>query len=283
MLIRWFCWIFLAEVLGGDNLVVAHFEHGIRGVESERDLEFVRDLAKSYGAIFEFGHGNLGRDASEALARQKRYQFLRQISKKYGEQGENATIFTAHHKNDLAETFVLNLARGGGWRAIACLDSPDIARPFLELSKARIIEMARARNLDWREDSSNFEQKYTRNKIRQNVKFSEFDLDEIFLLWVKQVELRREIDSLVGEIMRSIFEDGRFERGFFSQNSDEVCFEVVREILRRQSGEIPLNKQVWDFLRKIRTFRPKTKTQILGGQTVNFAKDFFEFDGCSDR
>ena len=113
-----------------ENLIVAHFEHGIRGKESQEDCEFVRRLAEKDRLKFEFEHGNLGENSSEEKARNARYDFLRKIAKR-----ENAIIFTAHHKNDLAETFALNLARGGGWRAVACFDSPDIERPFLRFSK----------------------------------------------------------------------------------------------------------------------------------------------------
>ena len=104
-----------------ENLIVAHFEHGIRRKESQEDCEFVRRLAEKDRLKFEFEHGNLGENSSEENARNARYIFLRKIAKR-----ENAIIFTAHHKNDLAETFALNLARGGGWRAVACFDSPDI-------------------------------------------------------------------------------------------------------------------------------------------------------------
>ena len=86
-----------------ENLIVAHFEHGIRGKESQEDCEFVRRLAEKDRLKFEFEHGNLGENSSEEKARNARYIFLRKIAKR-----ENAIIFTAHHKNDLAETFALN-------------------------------------------------------------------------------------------------------------------------------------------------------------------------------
>lgn len=265
---------YMIEKFGANDIIVAHFEHGIRGFESKQDLEFVKKIATEYGCKFEFSMGNLNKDASEALAREKRYDFLRKVSRKY----KNAPIFTAHHKNDLAETFVMNLRRGGGWRSVAMMDSAGIERPFLKFSKNEIFEMAKIRNLSWREDSSNFELKYTRNKIRQNVKFSEQILEDFFEIWQKQVKIKHEIDKLVDEIIGVIWKDGKIRRDFFWCNSDEVCFEIVREIIFRQSGEIPLNRQVRDFLDKIRTFRSKSKTQILGGQNVTFSKEFFEFE-----
>ncbi|MDO4872003.1 MAG: tRNA lysidine(34) synthetase TilS [bacterium] len=253
-----------------ENLIVAHFEHGIRGEESKKDLEFVQDLARKNHLRCVFESGNLGKNASEATARNARYAFLRKVAKQ-----ENAVIFTAHHKNDLAETFALNLARGGGWRAVAGFDSPDIERPFLKFSKAQIFEMAKKRGLTWREDSTNFSLQYTRNRIRQKINFSEEDLDAIFAIWQKQIKLKREIEVVSAEIRAGIFRNGQFERRFFFENADEVCFEILRQIMIEQSGEIPLSKQVWGFLAKIRTFRNGARTQILGGREVKFSRNYW--------
>ena len=256
-----------------ENLIVAHFEHGIRGKESQEDCEFVRRLAEKDRLKFEFEHGNLGENSSEENARNARYDFLRKIAKR-----ENAIIFTAHHKNDLAETFAMNINRGGGWRSVACFDSPDIERPFLRFSKLEILKMAKLRGLVWREDSTNFSQKYTRNRIRKTLNFSEKDLESIFKIWQSQIELRREIEKITQEILFEIGDGQKFEREFFRKNSDEVCYEVLREIMIRQSGRIPLSKQVWDFLHAIRTFKNGSKTQILGGQEVIFSRNHWSFN-----
>ena len=255
-----------------ENLIVAHFEHGIRGKESQEDCEFVRRLAEKDRLKFEFEHGNLGENSSEEKARNARYIFLRKIAKR-----ENAIIFTAHHKNDLAETFALNLVRGGGWRAVACFYSPDIERPFLQFSKLEILKMAKRQDLVWREDSTNFSQKYTRNRIRKTLNFSEKDLEFIFKIWQRQIELRREIEKVTQGILFEIGDGQKFEREFFCTNSDEVCYEILREIMIYQSGKIPLSKQIWNLLRAIRTFKNGSKTQILGGCEVIFSRNHWSF------
>ncbi len=256
-----------------ENLIVAHFEHGIRGKESQEDCEFVRRLAEKDRLKFEFEQGNLGENSSEEKARNARYSFLRKIAKR-----ENAIIFTAHHKNDLAETFALNLARGGGWRAVACFDSLDIKRPFLRFSKLEILKMAKQRGLVWREDSTNFSQKYARNRIRKTLNFSEKDLESIFKIWQRQIELRREIEKITQEILLKIGDEQKFEREFFRTNSDEVCYEILREIIIHQSGKIPLSKQIWNLLHAIRTFKNGSKTQILGGHEVMFSRNHWSFN-----
>lgn len=255
-----------------DNLIIAHFEHGIRGEESMQDFEFVRRFAYKNNLQFEFERGFLGENASEEKARKARYNFLKALAKR-----ENAEIFTAHHKNDLAETFVMNLNRGGGWRAIACFDSPNIKRPFLKFSKAEILKKAQEKGLEWREDSTNSSEKYARNRIRKKINFSEEDLNKIFEIWQKQIKIKREIEEITNDILSKIGNGRKFERNFFRNNPDEVCVEVLREIMRIQSGKIPLSKQIADFLQAIRTFKNGSKTQILSGREVRFYRDEFEF------
>lgn len=255
-----------------NNLIIAHFEHGIRGKESVRDFEFVRKFAHKNNLRFEFERGFLGENASEEKARKARYDFLKALAKR-----ENAEIFTAHHKNDLAETFILNLNRGGGWRAIACFDSPNIKRPFLKFSKAEILKKAQEKGLEWCEDSTNLSEKYARNRIRKKINFSEEDLNEIFKIWQKQIKIKHEIEEITNDILSKIGDGRKFERNFFRNNSDEVCVEILREIMRIQSGKIPLSKQIKDFLRAIQTFKNGSKTQILSGREVRFYRDEFEF------
>ena len=255
-----------------DNLIIAHFEHGIRGKESMRDFDFVRKFANENDLRFEFERGFLGENASEEKARKARYDFLRALAER-----ENAEIFTAHHKNDLAETFVLNLNRGGGWRATACFDSPNIKRPFLKFSKAEILNKAQEKGLKWCEDSTNLSEKYARNRIRKKINFSEEDLNKIFEIWQKQIKIKHEIEEITNDILLKIGDGRKFERNFFRNNSDEVCMEILREIMRIQSGKIPLSKQIANFLQAIRTFKNGSKTQILSGREVKFYRDEFEF------
>lgn len=145
--------------------VVAHFDHGIRS-DSAEDATFVAKLAASYGYEFELGAGNLGANASEALAREKRYVFLREVKDKHNAE----KIVTAHHEDDVLETMVLNLIRGTGPRGLMPMIKPsDILRPFLNTSKADLIEYAKQHGLSWREDSTNLDESYQRNYVRKQV------------------------------------------------------------------------------------------------------------------
>ena len=95
------------------NLVVAHVNHGIR-LGSHRDALFVRRLARQYELSYREATLHLGPLASEAQAREGRYRFLRQVAAEY-----DGRIATAHHRDDVIETMLINLRRGTGWRGLS--------------------------------------------------------------------------------------------------------------------------------------------------------------------
>lgn len=268
---------FLLKNFSREKIIVAHFEHGIRGEESQRDLEFVRNLAEKNRLKFEFAHGNLGENASENLAREARYAFLRKLAKKY-----NAQIFTAHHGDDLIETILINFARGTGWRGLACLNSGDISRPFLRIRKSEIVKYAQKNHLDWCEDETNSSDKYLRNRIRRQNLARDFDFGKIYELWKKQIEISAKIDAEVSEIIKQIvIDDGKklkFPRYFFTQIDEKSAHEILRKIVIENCKIAPTRQQILDFWLKIKTFPPNKKTQISTGASVAFSKSDFWFE-----
>ena len=205
------------------ELIVAHFDHGIRA-DSAEDEAFVRKLAQKYDLIFESKREDLGPNASEELARERRYAFLKSIAQKY-----NAKLVTAHHGDDVIETIAINLIRGTGWRGLAVLDSLDIYRPMTSMFKSEIIEYAKSHNLTWHEDSTNQSSDYLRNRIR--VKSSNLNLhekEEILRLWRSQLAIKKEIDSVAHEIIHDL--DSPFNRDFFNQLSEDVEMEILRNL-----------------------------------------------------
>src|SRR5580765_2910393 len=95
----------------GHRVVAAHFNHNLRGSESDADGEFVRQLTTRLGVELAIGHGDLSKTGNlEQNARDARYDFLRQTAANL-----NAfAVLTGHTINDQAETFLLNLIRGSG-------------------------------------------------------------------------------------------------------------------------------------------------------------------------
>lgn len=184
-----------------NELIVAHFDHGIRE-ESSADAEFVQELARKYNLKYEGNRTELGAGASENQARQMRYKYLRQVCKKYNASG----ILLAHHQDDLIETAIINLLRGTSWRGLASMtefssndmDKTLIIRPLLNRTKEQLIKYAHDYGLQWREDSTNDNQKYLRNYVRHTLLPSALKKDSEF--GNKMLESITKIQSLKAEI-----------------------------------------------------------------------------------
>src|SRR5688572_27728765 len=100
------------------ELIVAHFDHGIRP-DSAEDRKLVEKTAKKYGLEFVYREGELGPGASEAEAREARYGFLQIIKVKHNAKA----IVTAHHQDDMLETAIINMLRGTGRKGLSSLVS----------------------------------------------------------------------------------------------------------------------------------------------------------------
>lgn len=160
------------------HLTAVHINHQIRGEEAQRDEEFARLLCKKLGVDFESRHVNVPaaakkqRISEEEAGRILRYQIFREIAaqqeKKYQ---AKACIAVAHHKNDQAETVLMNLLRGSSLRGL-CGMRPvreNIIRPLLCVSRAEIEKYLQQQGLSYVTDSTNLENAYTRNKVRNEL------------------------------------------------------------------------------------------------------------------
>lgn len=214
-----------------NDFMVAHFDHGIRGEVSHQDAKFVvKTVRAKYGVPVQVGLGRLSADTSEEMARQVRYNFLRQT-------GESAKIVTAHHRDDLLETVVMNLIRGTGWRGLAPMSQPDVVRPLLAWSKVDIATYALRNDLDWREDQTNYSPKYLRNRLRSALaKCPEADKCQLADLAMAQMKLRREIESELGRYVCKHVTGGNGQwyvrRYDIIMLPDTVALEVLRSVSR---------------------------------------------------
>ena len=241
------------------ELVVAHFDHGIRE-DSAEDAQFVAELAEHYGLSFELKREELGANASEELARTRRYEFLRLIAQRY-----DAQIATAHHMDDVAETIAINLTRGTGWRGVACLSS-DIYRPLLNTTKAELREYAENNHLQWREDSTNASDAYLRNRLRRKITDTDIVL-QLAALRARQVELRDEINQTIGMLDMA----SPYSRHFFTMTDVSVASECLRFITK---GKLTRPQRERALL-AIKTQRPHTKYEAGAGVVLHFTSRHF--------
>lgn len=151
---------------------IAHANFQLRGEESEADEEFVRLLAEKYGVrlfVKKFDtetYANKNKLSVQVAARDLRYAWFNEIIK----EGFN-WLLTAHHKGDNIETVLMNFFRGTGISGLhGILPKKDnIVRPLLNYTKEEIIAFAEKQGLQWREDSSNKLDKYSRNYFRHTI------------------------------------------------------------------------------------------------------------------
>jgi tRNA(Ile)-lysidine synthase len=167
----------------GIVLSVAHFNHTLRGDESEADHEFVRNLARDHGLELHDARGDVAQLAkqkslsTEAAARAARYEFFWSLI----EHGRVDKIATAHTLDDQAETVLLRLIRGTGTRGLGGIQpqltgpspgqesSGAIIRPLLHIRRQTIESYLAELGQRWREDSSNGDLHHTRNRVRQRL------------------------------------------------------------------------------------------------------------------
>ena len=154
------------------KLVVAHFNHGLRHEESDRDEQFCRTLAQKYGLLFvteKMCHPSIPKGVSpEDFFRRERYRFLDKVAADYG---ANKIAF-GHHLHDQAETVLLNILRGSGLdglKGFLPMRENKYIRPLMEVSRKEINEFLSKDGFEYRQDSSNNSMVYLRNKIRKEL------------------------------------------------------------------------------------------------------------------
>ena len=157
----------------GFSFGIAHCNFGLRGDESDGDEEFVKTLAGRYNVPFYSTRFSTRKDASnkgisiQMSARELRYSWFEAIRKNE----HYSFIATAHHLDDQVETFFINLLRSTGIAGLHGILPKQgfIIRPMLFTDRNGIVAFALKHKLDYREDSSNADNKYLRNKLRHEI------------------------------------------------------------------------------------------------------------------
>ncbi|HEY8400043.1 MAG TPA: tRNA lysidine(34) synthetase TilS [Cytophagaceae bacterium] len=157
----------------GFRFGIAHCNFQLRGKDSEEDEQFVKKLAEDLDVPFHSTRFNTKEFAEthkisiQMAARELRYSWFHQVM-----QGEGYDFLaTAHHENDVTETVLLNLTRGTGISGLHGIkpSSGKIVRPILFARKTELLQFLKEHNISWREDVSNYSNKYYRNLIRNEV------------------------------------------------------------------------------------------------------------------
>jgi tRNA(Ile)-lysidine synthase len=262
----------------GYNSGLAHCNFGLRGKQSDGDEEFTRKLAEKLRVPFFVRRFDTSAYASrqkisvQMAARELRYEWFEEVRSR--EKFE--FIATAHHLDDQIETFLINMLRGTGISGLhGILPLQDrIIRPMMFAFRREIADYAVQNRVSFREDSSNREDKYIRNKIRLKI---------IPLLEEINPEFRKTITSEIGRI-RQWEQVGRKE---IERKSTEIVSHQQDRILvdlRALKKTDPAGLYAWEILSAY-GFTSSVVSGILASAAANSGKTFIstEFKAVKDR
>ena len=247
--------------------IVAHFDHGIRP-NSKADQDFVKRLADQYGLTFVTKSAKLGANASESDARVARYDFLNSVCKEY-----DGELYVAHHRDDVYESIAINLLRGTGWRGLAPFRNANIKRPLLDWQKSDIYHYATDNNLSFRQDQSNTEDAYLRNRVRNALRnLASIKKEQLYQLYLRQCELAEEIEKLIDDLLA--VDDKYIDRNIFQQENDEVSLELLRELLHRYDIS-QTRPQLRRILAAVKEYQPGKKYPLGKDSFLQISKYHF--------
>lgn len=201
----------------GITVFAAHFNHCLRGGESDRDEQFVTDFCKAHGIELLTGRADVAAYAEESgkspedAAREKRYAFLQSLP--------CDKLATAHTADDNAETVLLHLMRGSGLRGLCGIPPKrgKIVRPMLSVDREAVLAYLKEEKLSWCEDSTNALDDALRNRLRHRVlpalREEAPDLSKKLL---RQSALLRQEDALLDEMAAKLLQHPQNSRTLWS-------------------------------------------------------------------
>jgi len=147
---------------------LAHINHKLRGADSDEDERFVGAMAREMGLDFYFAAANLRGGNLEQTARRARREFFHDLIRR----GVADRVALGHTLDDQAETVLFRMLRGSGLAGLAGIlpvTAEGLIRPLLGVTRADVETFLRERGISWREDSSNREPRFARNRIRHEL------------------------------------------------------------------------------------------------------------------
>jgi tRNA(Ile)-lysidine synthetase-like protein len=260
----------------GVELVVAHYDHGIRP-DSAKDRRFVQDLAKKYGLPFVFEEGELGPDAGEAAAREARYGFLENVKREH----KARAIVTAHHRDDVLETAVINLLRGSGRKGLTALASREgLERPLLDVPKSKVEAYARRHDLEWREDPTNQDTGYLRNYVRHELlpRFDEKGRERLWKIIGGLKVTNAELDGILAGQLAVQPSVDRLDRGWFIGLPHDVSREMMAAWLRSQGVRGFDRKTLERLVAAAKTAAPGRSFDVVDGAVIKVSAGHLALD-----
>ncbi|MCI5602974.1 MAG: tRNA lysidine(34) synthetase TilS [Clostridiales bacterium] len=238
------------------DIIAVHIHHGIRGDEADRDMNFVENMCKNDGVKFKCYKYNVPEYAKanglseEEAGRTLRYKAFDEVAKELISNGRSVKIAVAHNRNDSAETFIHNLCRGSGLKGLAGIPykNGSIIRPVLCLTREEIERYLSEHNIAHIDDSTNFTEDYTRNKIRHRVlPYLNENINDNSISHICQAaDELREIEDYLSEITNYAYENIVSEhnnciyinRKALADEKEIIQKRVVRVCIEKAAGKL---------------------------------------------
>ena len=225
------------------TVLAAHFEHGLRGEESREDAAFTQRLCSDLGVFCAVGYGDVksyaeeNRLGTEEAARELRYAFLERTADELG----CSRIATAHTLNDNAETMVMNLCRGSGTAGLAGIPPARgrIIRPLLLVTREEVEAYLGDHDLGHREDSTNRDDAFTRNRIRHQVLPLMESFNPAFVKTAgKTAELLREDEDCLSQMAGQFLDSHPLSAGIPLEELLALPKAVAGRVIRDLTGDL---------------------------------------------
>jgi tRNA(Ile)-lysidine synthase len=253
----------------GITVSAAHFNHNLRGEESDGDENFVVEYCRKLGVPIYIGSGDVHSEAErtgrgvEETARAMRYDFFYAVAK---EQNINR-IATAHNADDNLETVLMRIGRGTGLLGLGGIPPvrDSIIRPLLTLTRASIEDYLLENSIPHREDSTNFSDDYSRNKIRHHVMPVLREINpEASSVSANMTRLLRKDNDFLTELSRKFLEEN-YKDGYISASAlGNAPFSVSSRAIRSICGDGLSYDHVVSILNLAKSKNPSDKLSIPG-------------------
>jgi len=257
----------MTAVVPKETLFCLHVDHGLRPAEESRaDAEFVRsfcereEIACTVESIPSGKIASFARRRGTGIEAAARFFRRRALFRKAAQLGENALILTAHTKDDSLELALMRVLRGSGPAGLAVMpvSRGRLLRPLLEISRAEVIEYLSEKKIPWREDATNKDEKFLRNRLRHQLVPL---LNESFPAWKSGLLGMAQTQSLASAFIaceaqnRVVWEsrEDRLctdEKNFFAQAQiirEEAVFQGIDALLKGSSCPMPRRAVVRGF------------------------------------
>lgn len=260
----------LCELLkeGGFNFSVAHCNFTLRGAESDADATFVEGYCLRNKIKYFYNSFDTATDAkknkisTQMAARELRYDWFEQLMKK----NKFDYLLTAHHLNDNIETFFINLLRGSGINGLKGIlpKSGKKVRPLLFATREEIEKYIRSKGILYREDSSNKEDKYLRNRLRHHLIPELKSLNpSIEHTMASEIEILQQVNELV-------FKEIEKKKKGIAQVKKDSCKIDIEKLKKSGSPKLLLFEIIKEY-----GFNSEQATSIYNGMEGLTGKMFF--------